>query len=134
MNDSKRIAVLFLLVAYLSQSLAAVGAPCLMLDAATEGASAATDFPMSADPLAGDMQHMGHAGHDRGPVENAKAGGNSSCCDGGFCSLSHCQSVAVLPQSVLPGVPVPVAIYRDFSGFAPLNSSPVSPYRPPISR
>ena len=79
MNSLRHVIVLVLLLAYTGQSLLAVGASCAMNAGPTQ-------------EMAG-MDHSDH--HDMAPATE----GGVSCCDGGFCSMSHCQSVAAMPQS-----------------------------------
>ena len=71
--------MLVLLLAYTGQSLLAVGASCAMSAGPAQERAA--------------MDHSDH--HDMAPA----AEGGVNCCDGGFCSMSHCQSVAAMPQS-----------------------------------
>lgn len=110
---------LLLLVAYLGQSLLAVGAPCFMSGPDTGG-----EFGVLAD--------SGHAGHHMDTVDQFEAG-DSGCCDGGFCSMSHCQSVAALPAgNVTCGMTCSAAFIPSFFSASP-NHTAASLYRPPIS-
>lgn len=114
MDKIRQVMLLLVLVVYTGQSLLAVGAPCSMDNGAGSEMSA--------------MEHAGH--HDMAAVEASDAG----CCEGGFCSMSHCQSVAALPQAfasdrvawVSPRSPAPDLSSPEF----PLEL----PIRPPISR
>ena len=64
---------LLLLLAYVCQSLAAVGAPCAMMAPASPEISAA-------------MPGMDHSGHAMGSADQAEAG-SGNCCEDGF--LQH---------------------------------------------
>ena len=126
MKPIKHLMLCLLLLVYAGQSVAAFGTPCLMMGmAAGEVVEAAST----------DTAAMSHAGHPMGaPGQAAEAEADTSCCDGGLCSMSHCQSAAALPSTALPDGIAYVAIYSDIS--LPWADKPAteSLYRPPIFR
>lgn len=123
--------VLLLLLAYAGQSLAAVAMPCLMMGPAPDGSGTAANTYM---PAGADMAGMNHASHQMNTGDATQHSGSSNCCDGGFCSMSHCQSVVALPQTQLSGGLVVQAILHDVA--AVISHSPPTDnlFRPPISR
>ena len=120
MEPARRRLSIILLFLWLVQSAAAFGAPC----------------PMSQDPGAGadmaDMAGMAHAGHHadmQDPSDTASTG----CCDGGgLCSMSHCFSVAALPQPLVTHGFSPALPCLTGAALRPPVHLPESPYRPPI--
>jgi hypothetical protein len=131
MNTSKQLMVLLLLLAYAGQSLAAVAMPCLMMGPAPDGSGTAANTYMPANA---DMAGMNHAGHQMKSADVTLQSGASSCCDGGLCSMSHCQSVVALPQTQLSGGLVVQAILHDVA-VVTSHSPPIDTlFRPPISR
>jgi hypothetical protein len=121
MRPLRYLLTLLLLSVYVGQSLAAVGAPCFMMNS-------------TPTQLSGDMADMDHAAHHMASMEEAVAASDSCCEGGGFCSMSHCQSVVALPDTALIGAASYVAVYRDTSSFLSLRLPSGSLYRPPISR
>ena len=119
MGRFRYIVTLLLLLTYAGQSLAGVGASCSNMGSASGEMSAG-------------MHDMDHSGHD---MESASQVSGDSCCDGGgFCSMSHCQSVAALTDTGFAGAIAHAAVYHDARPFSSLNSFSGSHYRPPISR
>ena len=117
MERFKHMISLLLLLAYVGQSLAVVGAPCSMPDA---GAMSAV------------MDSVDHSAHHEQPGGADSGGG---CCDGGgFCSMSHCQSVAALPPSDLFSGVATATNYRESLSLLSPDNTPDSLYRPPASR
>jgi hypothetical protein len=120
MERVRHYMTLLLLLAYVGQSLAAVGAPC------------ATMAPASAE-ISAAMPGMDHSGHAMGSADQVDASGGN-CCDNGLCSMSHCQSLAALPGS-LDSANVNPAIFYGAARAIPSPSSTTTPlYRPPIFR
>ena len=120
--------VLLLLLAFTSQAVTVTALPCQM--------TAPVRDAVHGDALdGGDMAATGHAGHHMSADFDAEpAGAASGCCDGGLCSMSHCQSAPGLPLEH-SGNSLPVFAFHSvaFESGAPLH--PVdSLYRPPISR
>lgn len=120
--------VLLLLLAFTSQTVAVSALPCQMM--------APVGDAVHSNALDGvDMAATGHAGHHLSADSDAEpAGAAGGCCDGGLCSMSHCQSS---PGLLLdhPGSTLPVF---SFHGVAFESGAPLHPvdslYRPPISR
>jgi hypothetical protein len=120
--------VLLLLLAFTSQAVAVSALPCQMM--------APVGNAVRSDALEdGDMAATGHAGHHMPADSGAEpAGAAGGCCEGGLCSMSHCQSAPGLPLDH-SGNRLPVFSFHSvaFESGAPLH--PVdSLYRPPISR
>ena len=137
MKSIRRILVLLLVLAYAGQALVASALPCTSMNMGTvvvaDALVAVPDriFPMP--DTGGDADMTAHAGHHMG-ADAATEGAPVSCCDGGLCSMSQCQSAPALPQTLsLPAHEFPVA----YAATTDL-SSPIHPlyslYRPPISR
>jgi hypothetical protein len=120
MERVRHYMTLLLLLAYVGQSLAVVGAPCATMAPASSEISAA-------------MPGMDHSGHVMGSSEQVDASGGN-CCDNGLCSMSQCQPLAALPGSLDSANVNPAMFY----GAARAISSPCSTttplYRPPIFR
>ena len=121
MKRPSHMLVLLLLTAWITQSVAAVGASCAMSGSVDGNAH---DHSGMAAP---DMEHSSH----HVPVNSGADSG--SCCDGGgFCSMSHCQMAAAVPQADLPTGPVSGATVHEA---LPAHSPPVRPsslFRPPF--
>ena len=113
----RRLSVILLFL-WLVPSVAAFGAPCTMSQDLGSGTE-----------MAG-MAHAGHHMEMHDQPDTASAG----CCEGGgLCSMSHCFSVAALPQPLFthgfsPALPLLVG-----AAVLPPVHPPESPYRPPIS-
>lgn len=119
MKYPRQIITLLLLLAYAGQSLAAVGAPCFM--------SASSPGEISTDVAA--MDHSAHHMNSTDQADNAAEG----CCEGGgFCSMSHCQSAAAVPGTVVAIPPHCFTDYRNVAGFSSCSNPLESLYRPPI--
>lgn len=99
-----------LLLAYVGQSLAIMGAPC-------------------APPADVSMSGMDHSGHHMVSDDVT-----DTCCEsGGFCSMSHCLTAAAVPVSPMPaGLPVLQAQPIQDRYTVPANWRE-SLFRPPIS-
>ena len=117
MRSIPRTLVLLLLLVYTGQSALVVAAPCAMM----------VDHAGGMDH---DMSGMDHAGHGMSMDMPSAA---ADCCDGGYCSASHCQ---VAPGVVSPFFiavtemsPVLVAVMTVPAVNPPLES----PYRPPTA-
>ena len=110
-----------LLLTYVGQSLATVGAPCFMMSS-------------TPNDLGSDLSSMDHAAHHSAAMDDAGAASESCCEGGGFCSMSHCQSVVALPDTALVRAVGYIAVYGNaVSLLSPVLSSD-SLFRPPISR
>ena len=117
MRRISRTLVVLLLLAYTGQAALVVASPCAMMSG-------------SAGGMEHDMSAMDHAGHDM-PMDMDS--GTGDCCDGGYCSASHCQMApgvtSPFPAAAAETYPVLVAVMP-----VPTEDSPQeSPYRPPIS-
>jgi hypothetical protein len=121
MKPFRQLLATLLLLAYVGQSLAIVAMPC------------SVSIPGSADTSTA-MAGMDHAGHYMDAPPQAAADRQGCCEGGGFCSMSHCQSVAALPEtSASPGITY-VASYRAADSLSSPVHPAASPFRPPISR
>jgi hypothetical protein len=130
MKSIRRILVLLLVLAYAGQALVASALPCTSMNM---GTAVVADVLVAMPDTGGDADMTAHAGHHMS-TDAATEGAPVSCCDGGLCSMSQCQSAPALPQTLsLPAHEFPVA-YAATTDF----SSPIHPlyslYRPPISR
>ncbi len=117
MRRIPRTLVLLLLLAYSGQAALVVASPCAMMS----GPAGGMDHDMSA---------MDHAGHDMPMDREAGAG---DCCEGGYCSASHCQ---VAPGVTSPFPPAAAETYPVLVAEMPVptvDAPQESPYRPPIS-
>jgi len=121
MKRRRQIIALLLLLAYAGQSLAAVGAPCFM--------SASAPGDISTDVAAVD-----HATHHMPSTGQANDAGEGCCEGGGFCSMSHCQSAAALPATVVASAPHYFTGYCQVAAFSSCSNPLDSLYRPPIFR
>ena len=121
MKRFRHLITLLLLLAYVGQSVAVSGAPCFMMGAASGAMSA-------------DMAGMNHSGHDMGSPEQVVADGSSCCDGGGFCSMSHCQSIAGLAETAVSDTVTYTGVRLDTASFSSPSFSSGSLYRPPISR
>lgn len=129
MKPFRHLMILLLVLVYTGQSLAAIGTPCLMMGSS---ARVAAQDATTSDT---DMAQMTHAGHHMsGGDPVAEEEGSLGCCDGGLCSMSHCQASLALLQSHPDGALGYVAIYRSLSPKSSHPHSQDSLYRPPISR
>lgn len=125
MRRSRKV-IMLLLLTYSVQALASVGQLCPAMTVSSAGSHMAGEVVVSADMTA-------HAGHQMS-AEAATEGAPGSCCDGGLCSMSQCQSAPALPQTLpLPGHSCPVAFTATTDLSSPVHPS-YSLYRPPISR
>jgi hypothetical protein len=115
MKQHKHILALLLLLAYTGQAVVAAGAPCFMMSAAGEH----------------DMMTMDHSGHDMTMPDQNTTGGD--CCEGGFCSMSHCQMALAMPVSVAPAAAEKAITYGAATAVPAIIPSLDSLYRPPIS-
>jgi hypothetical protein len=121
MERFRHIITSLLLLACMGQSLAAVAMPCFTVGSAPGETS---------DEMAG----MDHSGHQMAYAEQT-ATGSENCCDSdGFCSMSQCQAVVALVEATLSAAATYATIHNDALLFSPINASPASLYRPPISR
>jgi hypothetical protein len=118
--------ILLLLLVYTGQSLAAIAVPCGMM-------GAAGDVAAGMDLVAG-MAAMNHAGHQMSSDDAQQQAGDNGCCESGFCSMSHCQSVAALPQLPPPAMLVMQAVLHDIALVSSLHNTADTLFRPPISR
>ena len=119
MRCRRQIIALLLLLVFTGQSLAAVGAPCFM--------SASIPGEISTDVAA--VDHSAHHMVSTGQADDAAQG----CCEGGgFCSMSHCQSAAAVPGTVVAIPPHCFTDYRNVAGFSSCSNPLESLYRPPI--
>jgi hypothetical protein len=117
MERVRQCMTLLLLLAYVGQSLAGVGAPCAMMAPAPAEISAA-------------MPGMDHSGHAMGSADQA----DDSCCDSGLCSMSQCQSLAALSGSLDSANVNPAIVYGAVRAISSPSSTTTPLYRPPISR
>jgi hypothetical protein len=117
LEPARRRLSVILLFLWLVQSVAAFGAPCTLSQEHGTGT---------------DMAGMEHAGH-HADMQSQPDTASTGCCEGGgLCSMSHCFSVAGLPQSLLthgfsPALPLLVG-----AAVLPPVRTPESLYRPPI--
>jgi len=111
---------LLLLLAYVGQSLVALGAPCAMPGPASAEVSVA-------------LPGMDHSGHAMGSADQADTG-NGNCCKDGLCSMSQCQSLAALPGMPDSGNVNPAIVYGDARAISSHSYISTSLLRPPISR
>ena len=117
MEPARRRLSVILLFLWLVQSAAATGAPC----------------PVSQDSGTGtDLAGMAHAGHHGAMPDQPDTAGTGCCDGGGLCSMSHCFSVAALPQSLLTQGISPALPSLAGAALRPPVHPPESPYRPPI--
>ena len=109
--------LLLLLLAYTGQVALVAASPCAMMS----GPAGGMDHDMSA---------MDHTGHDM-PMDSDS--GAVDCCDGGYCSASHCQMApgvpSPFPAAAAETYPVLIAVMPVPTVDAPQESL----YRPPIS-
>lgn len=129
MNRARYLLTLLLLFAYTGQSLAAVAVPCFAMGKAGAGQADA-----SAPTMPAMAAHAGH--HVDAPAQgigNDATDTGSSCCEGGLCAMSHCQSAAALLQ-IAP--PTEAMQYTRLYGPSAAVSSPQRTahplFRPPI--
>jgi len=121
MVKRQNILALLLTLVCMCQGWAVNAMPC----AAMAGGAAAGS--------AHDMAGMSHADHQMDSAATHDGTG-ASCCDGGLCSMSHCQSSVALPPAHPAGSPQYLQSYAD-SGAPAFPPNPVyTLYRPPISR
>jgi hypothetical protein len=115
MNATTRILALLLLLAYAGQSVVVVSAPCQMMSGPVSG-------------MEHDMTAMDHAGH---AMPSAGEAPPMDCCEGGYCSASHCQMVPGMPSPFPPAsVDLNIVLAAATTVSAAL-SLPESLYRPP---
>ena len=120
MERVRHCMMLLLLLAYVGQSIAAVGAPCAMMAPAPAEMSVA-------------MPGMDHSGHAMGSAEQVDASGGN-CCDSGLCSMNQCQSLAALPGSLDSANANPAIVYGAARAISSHSSTTTPLFRPPISR
>jgi hypothetical protein len=117
MRRIPRTLVLLLLLAYSGQAFLVAASPCAMMSG-------------PASDMSHDMSAIDHTGHDMPMQMDA---GAEDCCDGGYCSASHCQMAPGVPS---PFAAVAVETHPVFIAAMPgptFNAPQESPYRPPIS-
>lgn len=116
MRQLRKILVVWLVLAYAGQALAATAMSC---------PSTAPDASAAAD--------MVHAGHHMPASDNDAAADEAECCDGGLCSMSHCHAAPALVATTLTGSSVYAETYFQYG----VHSSPTRPsyslFKPPIS-
>jgi hypothetical protein len=122
MKTTRNWMICLLLLAYVGQSLAAVVSPCAMM------------APNDAGALAVDAG-MDHSGHrmSAGAIADVTADAGS-CCDGGLCSMSQCQSAAALVPTLFTVSSTMVLLIAEVQNTTTPIAPSGSPYRPPISR
>jgi uncharacterized protein involved in copper resistance len=118
MSPIKRTLAVLLLLAFTGQAVVSVAAPCFMMNAPTG--------EMNHDMA--DMDHGGHAGHDMSAEQDSA----SSCCDGGLCSMSHCQMAPAMPIPLFDNSPEKAFTYSAIDSVSAVISSLTTLYRPPI--
>lgn len=123
MKSIRKYLVVLLLLAYAGQALVAIASPCAMM----------TSAGTAVDRV--DMPAMAHAGHQMpAAADTMPAPSAGDCCDGGLCTMSHCQSATALPLSYFGNSPQYTSLYTlpadNAAPFHPVDSL----YRPPISR
>ena len=121
----KMISTVWLVLALVSQSLAAVHPSCASMNSGID------EDPMQEHMMmAEDMSHSDHC--DSIPADELKA---NSCCEGQACSMFSCASsmamIAYMPSMAVAEMSIsfPNSYRTSYSG-----TEPVSLYRPPISR
>jgi hypothetical protein len=102
MSPIKRTLAVLLLLAFTGQAVVSVAAPCFMMN--------------------------GHAGHDMSAEQDSA----SSCCDGGLCSMSHCQMAPAMPIPLFDNSPEKAFTYSAIDSVSAVISSLTTLYRPPI--
>ncbi len=122
-----RLCIVMVLV-YSTQSLLAVGAPCLM---------SISSPAASADHSGHDMASMPHSDHAMGGMDHRDHAVTqmdaSACCEGGLCSMSHCQTAVAMPASGLPRQAFDTPLYPGAIPPALPQPGLESPFRPPIA-
>lgn len=114
MKRFRHVIALLLVLACAGQSLLAVGAPCAMSG--------------DVQQMMAGMEHSAH--HDMGSAGD----GAGACCEGGLCSMSHCQSAAAMLQAgVAERFPYAGPWQLSYPGASP-EYAVESLFRPPISR
>jgi len=112
---------------YSTQSLLAVGAPCFMAASSAAAGADHSGHDMASMPRGdhamGGMDHRDHA------MAQMDAG---ACCEGGLCSMSHCQTAVAMPASLLPRQTFDTPLYPGANAPALPEPGLASPYRPPI--
>ncbi|MCG8381767.1 MAG: hypothetical protein MJA28_06040 [Gammaproteobacteria bacterium] len=121
----KMISTVWLVLALVSQSLAAVHPSCTSMNSGID------EDPMQKHMMmAEDMSHSDHC--DSTPADALTA---NSCCEGQACSMFSCASltpmIAYMPSMAVAEMSIsfPNSYRTSYSG-----TEPVSLYRPPISR
>jgi hypothetical protein len=109
--------LLLVILAYTGQATLVVAFPCAMMSG-------------SAGGMDHDTSHMDHAGHDM-PMDGDPAAGD--CCDGGYCSASHCQMAPGVPSPFPTAAAETYPVLFTVMPIPTVNAPPESPYRPPIS-
>jgi len=120
MKRIRKLFLLFLVLAYAGQSLAAGIFPC------------SATAPVDASTGSSAMEHAGHAMPACAEAEAAPMA--DDCCDAGLCSMSHCQSTAALPLGHPGNSTRYVAFYPRAIEVSFVFQQIESLYRPPISR
>jgi hypothetical protein len=117
LEPARRRLSVILLFLWLIQSVAALGVPCTL----------------SQDHGTGtDMAGMEHAGHHMDMPDSPDTVSNGCCEGGGLCSMSHCFSVAALPQPLVTDGFSPAPPWLPDAAVLPPVHTPESLYRPPI--
>jgi hypothetical protein len=117
MRAFSKTLVLLLLLVHASQAALVVSAPCSMV----------------SDHAGGMDHHMSgaeHAGHD---MTTDVALAAADCCEGGYCSISHCQTAPGVTSPQTPAVSETgsVLVAKIASSF--VYFLPESHYRPPAT-
>tara|TARA_R110002110_G_scaffold415561_2_gene650932 strand:- start:152756 stop:153181 length:426 start_codon:yes stop_codon:yes gene_type:complete len=140
MKGNRIVAVCFVLLAYVGQSLASASMPCAM-DMHSESSTMQGAISPSAvmDHTGMDHSRMNHAGMDHSLVEQGAQGhlaaaAQGDCCEeSAFCDVSHCQASAALLASATHATPVSGYHYLVPADTGDLQHDSTSPFRPPIS-
>lgn len=116
--------VILLVLAYTGQALASAAVPCASMAPPAAGDGHMMEHAMGAGGMAA------HAGHHM-PADERN--GAATCCEGGLCSMSHCQAVPALLTAAAAGTPAYAETYVQRA----LYSFPIRPsyslFKPPIS-
>ena len=123
MKRLHKIMVVLLVLAYTGQALASAAVPC-----ASMAPPAARDAHLGHAMGAGDRS--AHAGHH---MPAGELDGAAACCEGGLCSMSHCQAVPALLTAAAAGTQAYAETYVQRAVYSfPFRPS-YSLFKPPIS-
>lgn len=115
MRAISRTLLLLLLLAYTGQSALLVASPCTLMSDHAGG-------------VEHDMSGMDHAGHG---MSMHTASAAADCCDGGYCSASHCQAAPGIISPFYVAATGMSAVLIAARPVSALNPPLESPYRPP---